>query len=366
MKQNKTKHVKKIFALVFVLVIATMFLASCADTGNIERSESDDLTEALDEMNATGERYFIVAFPGLGTEPIVIDRTLGNLGNLPLTLSGVITVCAVIAALIYAYFTVSKSGASLSDFSNLAFFGIVGGIIGGRIYYLLASFYLYKDKPFINIFNFLDGGMAIYGAIIGGALAMFIVCKIKKMSTMKIYDAVIPALLFGQVIGRLADFFGGTSYGLPIEEGSILYSLRMAIYPNIIDGTGFEYVHPIFLYESAWNLIGLALISIAFFRKKNFDGQIFFMYLAWYGFGRTFIEILRADSLYIGSVRISLLLGCLSFFAGVALLIYGVIEGKKRKLAGEEYESAYPLFKTKFSSSDAKNESNNKTEDNKK
>ncbi len=354
MKQNKTK---RILALLFILAILTLSLVSCADIGNLERSESDDLTEALDEMNATDNRYFIVAFPGLGIEPIVLDSTLGNLGNLPLTLSGVITVVAVIAALIYAYFTVTKSGVSLSIFFKIAIFGLVGGIIGGRIYYLLAEFERYKDRPFIDIFNFLDGGMAIYGAIIGGALAMFIVCKIKKMSTMKMYDAAIPALLLGQVIGRLADFFGGRSYGLPVEEGSILYSLRMAIYPNIISDS-FEYVHPIFLYESVWNLIGLILISIAFFKKKNFDGQIFFMYLAWYGFGRIFTEILRADSLYIGSVRISLLLGCLSFFAGVALLIYGVIEGKKRKLAGEEYESAYPLFKTKFSSSDKKDDSN--------
>ena len=343
--------------LVFALVILTLSLVSCADVGNLERSESDDLTEALDEMNATENRYFIVAFPGLGGGPIVLDRSLGNLGNLPLTLPGIITAVAVIAALIYAYFTVTKSGVSLSNFSNIAIFGLVGGIIGGRLYYLLAAFDRYKGKPFIDIFKFWDGGMAIYGAIIGGALATLIVCKIKKIGTMKMYDAAMPALLLGQVIGRLADFFGGTSYGLPVEKGSLLYSLRMAIYPNII-GDSFEYVHPIFLYESVWNLIGLVIISVAFFKKKNFDGQIFFMYLAWYGFGRIFTEILRADSLYIGSVRISLLLGCLSFFAGVALLIYGVIEGKKRRLAGEEYESAYPLFKTKFSSSDKNDDSN--------
>ena len=119
MKQNKTK---RILALLFILAILTLSLVSCADIGNLERSESDDLTEALDEMNATDNRYFIAAFPGLGVEPIVLDSTLGNLGNLPLTLSGVITVVAVIAALIYAYFTVTKSVVSLSNFFNIAIF----------------------------------------------------------------------------------------------------------------------------------------------------------------------------------------------------------------------------------------------------
>ena len=358
MKQNQKNKIKRILALVFVIVILSLALVSCADTGNLERRESDSLIEALDEMNATENRYIIVAFPGLGLEPVVLDRVLCELGKLTLTLSGAITAAAILAGLIYAYFTVTKSGASTQSFLYIAAFGLLGGIIGGRVYYLLAAFDRYKDKPFTDIFKFWDGGMAIYGAIIGAALAMLAVCKIKKISTMKTYDAAIPALLLGQVIGRFADFFGGTSYGLPVEEGSVFYSLRMTIYPNIINESRFEYVHPIFLYEAVWNLIGLVLISIAFFRKKNFDGQIFFMYLTWYGFGRVFTEILRADSLYIGSLRISLLLGCLSFFSGVALLIYGAVEGKKRKLSHEEYESEYPLFKTKFSSSGRKDDSN--------
>ena len=347
----------KILFVTFVLITVALSFASCADTGNISRSESDGLISALDEMNAESNEYFIVSFPGLGAEPIVMNRYLGNLGTLTLTWSGVITAVAVIIAIIYAYFTLSKSGMSLSAFLDTVTFGLIGGGVGGRVFYLLGSFDTYKNRPFVDIFKFWDGGMAIFGALLGGAFALAGYCAVKKISIMKIYDAVVPALIAGQVIGRLGDFFNGSSYGLKVAEGSIFYSFRMGIYPNIITKSAFEYVHPVFLYESVWNLIGLIIISIAFFRKKNFHGQILFMYLAWYGFGRTFIEMIRADSLYIGSVRISLLLSCLSFFVGVALFVYGIIEGKKKRLETEEYESAYPLFKTKFASSETKDDS---------
>ena len=164
-------------------------------------------------------------------------------------------------------------------------------------------------------------------------------------------------MLLGQAIGRWGNFINGESYGYELREGALFYWLRMGVYPHLGTESGIEalkssiaYVHPTFLYESLWNFIGFAVI-FALSRKKKFDGQSVCLYLAWYGFGRTFIELLRTDSLYVfETIKISALIACLCFFVGVALLIYGAVQGKKIRLASEEYESAYPLFHTKSTS----------------
>jgi len=166
---------------------------------------------------------------------------------------------------------------------------------------------------------------------------------------------VAPAVMLGQIIGRWGNFFNGEAYGAEVPEESILYFARMGLISSNTRhdfGTSqMVYVHPTFLYESLWNLVGFIIINLLY-KKKKFDGQIFFMYIAWYGLGRTVIELFRADS---GTISASLIIACLSFFGSVAFLIYGVVIGKKKKLETEEYESAYPLFGTKFARKNSKN-----------
>ena len=190
---------------------------------------------------------------------------------------------------------------------------------------------LYNIK---NVFNIRGGGLAIYGGIIGGILGIIIVTRFKKMNTLKLMDMAGPGVMIAQSLGRWGNFFNGEAFGGIVSEGHPLYFMRMGlISQNTVSDFGTKemvYVHPTFLYESLWNLTGFILINI-FYKKKKFNGQVACMYLAWYGFGRFFIESLRTDSLYLPGteIRISQLVGAICFIVFGGLLIAGLIYSKK-------------------------------------
>ena len=205
----------------------------------------------------------------------------------------------------------------------------------------------HKPNPyesFIDVIAIWNGGLAIYGGIIFGTITIFVVAKVKKMSKntlLKITDAAAPGVMIAQSLGRWGNFFNGEAYGTPTALPWRMCSDRFAqkLYSQglinretayeMLDGT--LGVHPTFLYESLWNILGFILINIAY-KKKRFDGQIMFMYFAWYGFGRMFIELLRTDSLTNGSnIRISSLIGLLSFIVAGSLLLYLFIRNKGNK-----------------------------------
>ena len=343
----------KILSLIFCIILLLLSVTSCAEQ-TLDRGEELGMIQAANKL---GDDYIIVSFPGFGVEPQMINKEAFRIGNLSIYWYGIILAIGMIFAFAYTYFLSKREEIKTDDLIDIGIWGVVAGVIGSRLYYVLTSLGRYKGN-FWSIFNIFDGGMAIYGAIIGGALAIALVCRIKKLNMLKSFDAVAPGVMIGQIIGRWGDFISGEAYGNAVVDGSLLSAFKMGIYPhksldNYITAAGgiapsstsIAYVHPTFLYESIWNLIGFAVINILYFRKKKFDGQIFFMYLAWYGFGRMFIELLRTDSLYIfGTIRISAVIGCLCFFFGVGMLAYCAVKGKKKRLAGEEYESAYPLF----------------------
>jgi phosphatidylglycerol:prolipoprotein diacylglycerol transferase len=135
-------------------------------------------------------------------------------------------------------------------------------------------------------------------------------------------------------MGRWGNFFNGEAYGGIVSENSLLYFLRMGLKPNELTH-GMAYVHPTFLYESLWNILGFVLINVFLYKRKKFNGQIVLTYAAWYGFGRMFIEGLRTDSLYVGPFRISQVVGAICFLAGTALIVYMLIRCKKQEKAGE-------------------------------
>lgn len=277
-----------------------------------------------------------VSFPGLGIGEGIINSVAFTIGeSFTVMWYGVMIALGMLMAIGYASWRCKQQGIKVDDLMDVAIYTIFFGVIGARLYYVVFS--PNKFDSLLDIINLRTGGLAIYGGIIFGALTIVVVCLIKKISWRKLYDCAAPAVMIAQSMGRWGNFFNGEAYGGLVEEGSPLYFLRMGLQSNNTYrdfGSGVWYVHPTFLYESLWNVLGFILINI-FFKKKKFDGQIALCYFAWYGFGRMFIEGLRTDSLYIGDtgIRVSQLLGFLLFALATALIIYGLVMTKKNTQA---------------------------------
>ena len=267
-----------------------------------------------------------VSFPGLGIDNFEINSTAFSLGEgFDIMWYGVIISLGMLAAIAYASWRCKQMGIKFDDLLDIAIYTILFGVVGARLYYVI--FKLDQFKTLSDVLNIRNGGLAIYGGIIAGALTIIVVCLIKKISWRKLYDCAAPAVIIAQSMGRWGNFFNGEAYGGLVDESHPLYFLRMGLISNNTFhdfGTSqMVYVHPTFLYESLWNLVGFILINI-FFKKRKFDGQIALYYFAWYGFGRMFIEGLRTDSLYIGDtgIRVSQMLGFLLFAISTAMLVY--------------------------------------------
>mgnify|MGYP003291237682 CR=1 FL=1 len=281
----------------------------------------------------------IVSFPGLGINDFSLNNVAFNIGgNFPIYWYGVIITCGIIFAFIYTVFRGKYEKISFDDITDVAIWTVVLGVIGARLYYVIMTIETYIPKPFNfiefikNVFNVRGGGLAIYGGIICGILGIVIVTRHKKINTLKLMDMAGPGVMMAQAMGRWGNFFNGEAFGGIVSEGHPLYFMRMGLISSntVFDFHTYEmvYVHPTFLYESLWNIIGFILINI-FYKKKKFNGQVACMYLAWYGFGRFFIEGLRTDSLYVGPFRISQVVGILCFVVFGGLLIAGLVYSKK-------------------------------------
>ena len=291
-----------------------------------------------------------VSFPGLGIEPFHMDRIAFSLFGIDVNWYGLIITCGMILAVLYALWHAKHEGVKSDHIIDLALALIFCGVIGARLYYVIMEFdqYLVSGGTFLqnlggtlyNCIAIWNGGLAIYGGIIAGFLAALVAARVKRIPFPVIADIAGPAVMVGQIIGRWGNFVNVEAYGaettLPWRMG-VLYSFN--------DGVSFvseKFVHPTFIYESLWNLLGLILITY-FYRKKKFHGQMFLSYMTWYGFGRMLIEGLRADSLYVGSIRISQLVGFVTFVVGAVLIIVNLRRVKRNvpadKLEEEEKTS---------------------------
>lgn len=269
-----------------------------------------------------------IGFPGLGIEQFTVNKvafTIPIMGGIEVRWYGIIITLGIVLAFFYAYYRSKQEGIIVDDLLDLAIYAVIIAIVGARLYYVLFDIIGNGNggnyKSFVDYIAIWRGGIAIYGAIIGGALAILGVSKIKKISTLKCYDMIAPGVMIGQILGRWGNFFNGEAYGSTPAEGSLLYVMRMEVKHDT--------AHPTFLYESVWNLIGFLIIN-ALYRKKRFDGEVFLWYITWYGFGRMFIEGLRTDSLYAGGIRISQLVGALCFAVGAVLTLVFHIRAVKR------------------------------------
>lgn len=284
-----------------------------------------------------------ISFPGLGIGEFDLNPIAIPFGNGEgIRWYALFIVTGMILAVIYAAYRAKGEGIVFDTILDFAIFTIPIGIIGTRLFYVffdwLDAMVNHQPSPyksFMDVIAIWNGGLAIYGGIIFGTLTIIVVAKVKKMSwrsLLKITDAVAPGVMIAQALGRWGNFFNGEAYGTPTslpwrmcsdKFTQRLYSLDLIDRDTalqMIDGN--LGVHPTFLYESLWNILGFILINI-FYKKKRFDGQIMLMYFTWYGFGRMFIELLRTDSLTNGgSIRISSLIGLLSFIVFGSLLLY--------------------------------------------
>ena len=277
-----------------------------------------------------------VSFPGLGIGEISFNKVAFSLfGAIEVRWYGIIMVTGIILAFLYAYYRSKHEGISFDDLLDYAIFTVVSGIVGARLYYVITSGQKYT---FGEIFAIWNGGIAIYGAIIGGATALLCVSLYKKIKWQKAFDMVCPGVMIGQIVGRWGNFFNGEAYGESPAADNLLYFMRMELRH---EGWANSYIcQPTFLYESLWNLVGFLIINILY-KKKKYDGQVFLMYITWYGFGRMFIEGLRTDSLMVGTFRISQVVAFLCFMVGFALLVYlGTRAAHRAKLAAAEGEES--------------------------
>ncbi len=270
----------------------------------------------------------LIRFPGLGLE-FQINPVAFSLGSFHIFWYGIIVTTGIFLSILYILRRSKQFGLDPDKLLDLAMFAVFAGIIGARIYYVAFSWDYYKDN-LIDIFKIYEGGIAIYGGLIGGAIAVYYLCKRYQMRFLPVLDIAGTALLLGQGIGRWGNFVNVEAFGsnttLPwgmtaprITEYLMAVKDSLSKSGVIVDPA--MPVHPTFLYESVWCLIGFGVLAWYTSRRK-FDGELVLLYAIWNGSGRFVIEGLRTDSLMMGNIRISQLLAGLAVLASVALLVY--------------------------------------------
>ena len=254
--------------------------------------------------------YSEISFPSLGLT--LNPPSSFNLGPLSIHLYGLIIATGLMLAVFYCSKRASQFGLTEDTLLDGVLWVTPVAVICARIYYCAFSWELYADNP-ISVLYIWEGGIAIYGSVIGAVLGIVAFCKIKKIKIATVLDIVSLGFLIGQALGRWGNFFNREAFGAETES-----FFRMGLMKASTGAV--TYYHPTFLYESVWNAAGFLLLHFLS-KKRRFDGQIALGYLAWYGLGRAFIEGLRTDSLYIGSIRVSQLLAAVSCVVAVGLLL---------------------------------------------
>ena len=253
-------------------------------------------------------RYTNISFPSLGID--IDPLRVFDLGPLSIHMYGLIIAFGLMLAVIYGMRRAPQFGVTEDHVLDGVLWITPFAILCARAYYCIFSWELYADDP-ISVLYIWNGGIAIYGGVLGAVVGMLVFCKVKKI---------------GQAIGRWGNFFNREAFGAETDS-----FLRMGLFSPLTGTT--TYHHPTFLYESVWNALGFVILHFLS-KKRQYDGQIALGYAAWYGLGRTFIEGLRTDSLYIPGtpIRVSQLLAAVSCLAALAVLAYFVIKPPAKKL----------------------------------
>ena len=257
-----------------------------------------------------------IAFPTLGLE-FQINRIAFTVLGKPIYWYALIILTGFITALTYACKSSKKRGISADNIFDIALYGLLSGIVFARIYYVIFD----PDSLGGNILNIVkiwEGGIAIYGGIIGAVISTVIYCKVKKLPILKTFDICSVALILGQAIGRWGNFVNAEVFGRETD-----FFLGMSI-------NGKNPVHPLFLYESLWNFLGFILL-LFFQDKKKKDGDVFFSYLLWYSFGRLFLEGMRQSEYILYLIDSKLGISQLVSVLLIVVSISGFILIRKKK-----------------------------------
>lgn len=287
-----------------------------------------------------------INFPNLG---IYLDHVGKNISIFGFSIAyyGIVIVTGMMIAIWIAQREAKRTGQNPEQYLDLAMIGIAAGILGARIYYVIFAWDYYKDD-LLNIFNIRQGGLAIYGGIIGACIAVVIYSRKKKQNFGLLMDTASMSIVFGQIMGRWGNFFNREAFG---DYTNNLFAMQLPVsavraneitqkmWDHVVTVNGVEYiqVHPTFLYESLWN-VGVLLFLFWFRKRKKFNGEVFLMYLIGYGLGRIWIEGLRTDQLLLPVVELpvsQLLSGCL--VVGCTILV--VWKRKKLSSGGETAHS---------------------------
>jgi phosphatidylglycerol:prolipoprotein diacylglycerol transferase len=259
-----------------------------------------------------------ISFPRLHIS-LNISPVAFHIGNKSVYWYALIILTGFLLGMLFVMKTAPKRGVKKDNIWDIALYGLVSGIIGARIYYVI--FALDEFHSFWEIFEIWNGGLAIYGGIIAAAIVSFIYCRIKKLNTANVFDVCAPGLLIGQAIGRFGNFVNAEVYG---GETSNIFGMSI---------NGAAPVHPLFLYESAWNVLGLILLVLLRDKKKK-DGQVFCFYIFWYSLGRLFLEGMRNPSyiLYVipNILGISQLVAAILMVASASVFVYLHLKSKKK------------------------------------
>ena len=252
-----------------------------------------------------------ISFPSLGIE-VNPPRSL-ELGPLNIYFYGLVIALGLILAVMYALKRSKEFGLKEDDILDGVLWVTPFAIICARAYYVIFSWSDYASKP-ISVFYIWEGGLAIYGGVLGAVVGVAVLCKIKKIKLAALLDVMLLGFLIGQSMGRWGNFFNREAFGAPTDS-----FFRMGLFNQVTEN--WEYYHPTFLYESVWNLVGLVILHFLS-KKRKYDGQVALGYALWYGLGRCMIESLRMDSLYWGPFRVSQLLAAFSCIGAAAVLIW--------------------------------------------
>ena len=253
-----------------------------------------------------------------------MNPVLITIGNIDIRWYSVLILVAAIIAIVLALKEARRFHVGDDFMFNLAFWTIIVGIIGARIYYVIFDWSYYSNN--INeIWKIWNGGLAIHGGLIAGLITIIIYTKKYKLRLIRYLDFVVPGLIIAQAIGRWGNFFNQEAHGMATS----LINLKNMLIPEfIIDGMeiGGIYYHPTFYYESLWCLIGFIIIMIVRRLKYTKTGQQTCIYFMWYSVGRFFIESLRTDSLMFGGFKVAQVISVILFL--VFLAIFMVISRK--------------------------------------
>ena len=259
-----------------------------------------------------------VGFPGLNLD-FELNRVAFSLFGKNIYWYALIIVTGLLLATLFGIYEGKRVGLPKDTILDILLIGTPSAIICARLYFVISNYTDYIHSPF-SIIKIWEGGIAIYGAIIGAVVSAYIYCKVKKLNVALVFDVCCIGLLIGQIVGRWGNFVNAEAYGSITD-----LPWRMEIFSRELGET--VCVHPTFLYESLWNFIGF--IGILIYRKhKKFNGEIFLLYITWYGLGRMWIEQLRVDSLpYNASFKISQIVAVITAIIG----IYFIIKNRKKE-----------------------------------